>query len=275
MHEPVSDKAKTDAAWYIVALAYAAGEPVHNPVGLKNIVQKTISALGGTPANICAASVGGKAEKTKTFSPDNFVVLMSSPKSGALTISGLRESTAHVDLRLYLRHNPAVDMKYQPPGVLYFVAECGRGALPPITAQEAAHEFLRTCAAELPVLHGGAIAFPNRNQALSEASLIGHDMQGEPEPFVKRWQYDASNSMSLWQKARHVYWLTLLGPALARQAGGAVAANESGALEVMEVAGSLIFAATRNIEDSLDPNFSSKTSQLREWLWPYLIQNSN
>jgi len=256
-----------------VALAYAAGEPVHHTVGLEKIVQETFSALGGTPANICAASVGGRAGKIQTFSPDNFAALVSSPKSGALTISGLQESTAHVDLRLYLRHNPAVAMKYQPPGVLYFVAECGRRALPPITAQEAAREFLRTCAAELPVLHGGAMAFPSRNQALSEASLIGHDMPGEPESFVKRWHYDASNSMSLWQKARHVYWLSLLGPALAQQAGGAVAANASGALEVMDVAGSLIFAATRNIEDSLDPNFSRKTSKLREWLWPYLIQN--
>jgi hypothetical protein len=273
MHEPVSDQAKTGAAWYIVALAYAAGEPVQNTVGLEKIVQETVSALGGTPANICAASVGGKAGKIQTFSPDNFAALLSSPQSGALTISGLRESTAHVDLRLYLRHNPAVAMKYQPPGVLYFVAECGGGALSPKAAQGAAREFLRACAAELQVLHGGAIAFPNRNQALSEASLIGHDMPGEPESFVKRWHYDASNSMSLWQKARHVYWLTLLGPALAQQAGGAVAANASGAVEVMEKAGSLIFAATRNIEDSLDPNFSRKTRKLREWLWPYLIQN--
>lgn len=275
MHEPVRDTAETGATWYIVALAYAAGEPVDNPVGLKKIVQETISALGGTPANICAASVGGKAGKIKTFSPDNFVALVSSPKSGALKISGLRESAAHVDLRLYIRHNPAIAMKYQPPGVLYFVAECGRGALPPLTAQEAAREFLRTCAAELPVLHGGAMAFPNRNQALSEASLIGHDMQGEPESFVKRWHYDASNSMLLWQKARRVYWLSLLGPALAQQAGGAVAAKASGAIEVMEVAGSLVFAATRNIEDSLNPNFSRKTRKLREWLWPYLIQNPN
>lgn len=269
----MSDKAKTGAFWYVVALAYAAGEPVHKPVGLEKIVQETISALDGTPVNICAASVGGGAGKIQTFSADNFAALVSSPKSGALTISGLRESTAHVDLRLYLRHNPAVAMKYQPPGVLYFVAECGTGALSPITAQEAAGEFLRTCATEIPILHGGAMAFPNRNQALAEASLVGHDTPGEPESFVKRWHYDASNSMLLWQKARHVYWLTLLGPALARQAGGAAAANAYGAIEVMEVAGSLIFAATRNIEDSLDPSFSRETSKLREWLWPYLIQN--
>ncbi len=273
MHEPVSDKANTRPAWYIVALAYAAGEPAQNPVGLEKIVQKTISALGETPANICVASAKGKVGKTQTFTPGKFAALLGQPGSGALTISGLKESPAHVDLRLYLRHNPAVAMKYQPPGVLYFVAECGRQALPPKKSQEAAREFLRACAAELSVLHGGIMAFPNRHQALSEASLIGYDVSEEPESFAKRWNYDASNSMSLWQKARHVYWVSLLGPVLAQQAGGAAAVVTAGAVEVTEVAGSLIFAATKNIEDSLDPEFSHKTRRLRNWLWSYLIQN--
>ena len=273
MHEPVSDKAKIGPDWYIVALAYAAGEPVHNPVGLEKLVQKTISALGATPANICAASAKGKVGKTQAFSTGNFAVLLGEPGSGALRISGLKESPAHVDLRLYLRHNPAVAMKYQPPGVLYFVAECGHQSLPPKKSQEAAREFLRACAAELSILHGGIIAFPNRHQALSEASLIGHDVSEEPESFAKRWNYDASNSMSLWQKARHVYWTSLLGPVLAQQVGGAAAAITAGAVEVTEVGGALIFAATGDVEDSLDPDFWRKTRRLREWLWPYLIQN--
>lgn len=273
MREPVSDKTDTRPAWYIVALAYAAREPAHNRVGLERIVQETISALGMTPANICAASTQGKVGKIQTFSPGNFAALLGEPELGALTVFGLKESPAHLDLRLYLRHNAAVAMKYQPPGVLYFVAECGRQALPPKKSQEAAREFLRACATELPVLHGGIMAFPNRSQALSEASLIGSDVSEEPESFAKRWNYDASSSMSLWQKARHVYWITLLGPVLAQYVGGAAAAITAGAIEVTEVAGSLIFAATKDIEDSLDPDFSRKTRKLREWLWSDLIQN--
>lgn len=273
MHESVSDKVNTSATWYIVALVYAAGEPVYNSVGLERIVQKTFSSLDAVPAHIFAASAKGKVGKTQPFSPGTFATLLAEPESGALTISGLKESPAHVDLRLYLRHNPAVAMKYQPPGVLYFVAECGRQALPPRKSQEAAREFLQTCASELSVLHGGIMAFPNRHQALSETSLVGYDVSEEPESFAKRWNYDASNSMSLWQKARHVYWISLLGPVLAEHVGGVAAAITAGAIEVTEVAGSLIFAATKNIEDSLDLDFSRKSRRLREWLWSYLIQN--
>ncbi len=79
--------------------------------------------------------------------------------------------------------------------------------------------------------------------------------------------------MLLWQKARRVYWITLIGPALAQQVVGVPAAITAGAIEVTEVAGSLIFAATKNIEDSLDLDFSHKTHRLRDWLWSYLIQN--
>lgn len=273
MREAVSDNTNTKPAWHIAALAYAAGEPAYNPLGLEKVVQETISALGPTPANICAASVKGRVGKTQTFSPGNLAALIRQPESGALLISGIKESSAHVDLRLYLRHNPAVAMKYQPPGVLYFVAKSGGQALPPNKSQEAARVFLRTCAAELSILHGGIMAFPNRRQALSEVSLIGYDVSEEPDSFAKRWSYDAANSMSLWQKARHVYWITLFGPVLAQQVGGVASAIAAGAVDVTEVAGSLIFAVTKDIEDSLNPDFSGKTRSLRELLGPCLIQN--
>lgn len=256
-----------------MAFAYATGEPAHNSAELIKIVQKTFSALGATPAKVCAASVKGKVGKIQPFSLVNFAEVIDDPSSGALTISGLKESPAHADLRLYLRHNPSVAMNFQPPGVLYFVSECGYHGLTPKKSQEAASEFLRTCAAELSVLHGGITALPNRHQALSEASLIGYEISKQPESFAKRWSYDAGNSMSLWQKARRVYWTTLLGPVLARQVGGAAAAIAAGALDVTEVAGSLMFAATRDVEDSLVPGFSQQTRVLREWLWPCLLQN--
>src|SRR6266851_93353 len=99
MHESVSDKVNTGPAWYIVALVYAADEPVYNSVGLERIVQKIFSSLGAVPANICAASAKGKVGKTQPFSPGTFAGLLAEPGSGALTISGLKESPAHIDLR--------------------------------------------------------------------------------------------------------------------------------------------------------------------------------
>lgn len=263
MHESVSDSA--GSSWYTVALVYAAGEPAHN-LGLDRIVQKTFSTLAAAPAKICAVSVGGRVGRAQIFSSEKFASLAGELHSGALTISGLKGSRAHVDLHLYLRHNPAVALKYQPPGAIYFVVECGRGAV------RAAREFLLACATEIPVLHGGIIASPNRNQALSTASLVGHDLSKEPESFVERWNYEAGKATSLWQKARRVYWVNLLGPALARQVGGIDAALKAAAAGVTEIAGSLIFEASEDIEDSLDPAiFSGKIRRIGEWLRPYLI----
>jgi hypothetical protein len=272
MHKPVNNK--NTPSWYIVSLVYAAGEPIDKPVQLQNIVRKTMGVLSEAPLKMTVASVRGRVGNSQPFSPDNFAMLLADPEAGALRISGLKSSPAHMDLRLYLRHNPGVALKHQPPGVLYFIAECGHEALSLAKSQEAAHEFLHACANGTSVLHGGISAFINHDQARSEASLIGSDVSEQPESFVKRWNYDASNATSLWQKARHLYWTTLLGPSLARQAGGAAAALASGAVLVTEVADSLIFTATESVEDSLDlTNFSRKTRGLREWLWPYLIQN--
>jgi len=272
MHESVN-RDKAGSSWYIMALAYAAGEPGHDPVTLERIAKTTFSALGATPATIRTATPKGKVGKIQAFSEGVLAELLAEPATGALTISGLKQSPAHLHCRLYLRHNPGVALNYQPPGALYLVAECGSRALSPSKSEEASREFLRACAGELAVLHGGIAAFPNLHQARSEASLVGYDISKETGSFARRWNYDASNSVQLWQKARHVYWITLLGPALAKQAGGTTAAIAGGAVEVTDVAGSLIFAATANVQDSLAPDFSRKTYRIRQWLWPYLIQN--
>jgi len=273
MHETMSDKAKIGMTWYVAAFVYAAGEPGDNPVGIEKVMQETISALGAMPRNILRTSTGGKAGRFQRFTLDNCATLIRDPQSVSLTMLSLQKSAAFVNLRLFLRHNPAVLMKFRSPKALYVVMECGGPMLAPTVAQYVAQSFLRTCAAELSVLHGGVAAFPNRNQALSEAALTGIDLSNEPESFERRWDYDARNSRSLWQKARRVFWLNLLGPDLAQKVGGPAAANAAGAMGVEEVQGSLIFAATSNIEDSLDPHFSDKTSKLTEWLWPYLLQN--
>lgn len=67
-----------------------------------------------------------------------------------------------------------------------------------------------------------------KQSKISAVSLIGYDVSEEPDSFVRRWSYDAANSMSLWQKARHVYWITLLGPVLAQQVGNVASTIAAG-----------------------------------------------
>jgi hypothetical protein len=129
------------------------------------------------------------------------------------------------------------------------------------------------CATEIPLLHGGITALPNRNQALSEASLVGHNLSKQPERYARRWNYDAANQTRLWQRLRRVYWLTLLGSELVQQAGGPAAARAAGAANARDVGGSLMIWATEHPEDALHPEFSKRTHKLTKWLWPYLIQN--
>jgi hypothetical protein len=78
--------------------------------------------------------------------------------------------------------------------------------------------------------------------------------------------------MSRGQEARHVYWIALLGPDLAQQVGNADSTIEA-TVDVTEVAGSLIFAVSKDIEESLNPSFSGQPRSLRELPRPCLIQN--
>ena len=81
------------------------------------------------------------------------------------------------------------------------------------------------------------------------------------------------NQTMLWEKARRIYWITVLGPALAKSAGGSEAARNAGANKVVEIGGSLVITATNAIADSLNGDFSTRIRTLRKWLWPHSIQN--
>ncbi len=266
----MSPGASADAAWYAVALVYVAEEPIRAAGRLHAVLRETTSPLGREPASVYPVSARGKVGRARVFSESNVDLLLSKPETGAVRMLGLKQSRAYFDFRWYLRHNPSVEMKYQPPGVLYCIAECGPQALSSTQVVEAAKRFVVACATEMTVLHGGITALPNRNQALAEASLVGVDVAREPESYVRRWSYDAGNQMALWQRARHVYWTTLLGPHLVRQVDPAARCD---AVDVTEVCGSLIVRTTDSIQDSLQSGFSVQTRRLRQWLWPYLIQN--
>jgi len=132
---------------------------------------------------------------------------------------------------------------------------------------------MEDCARELAILHGGITSLQNQWQATMEISGTGINVEDQPARFQARWAYDGRENTELWRKAKRVYSTTILGPKLAEQAGGAAAARAAGALNIVEIGGSVIFNATTEIMDSLSPEFLDETRGVRSWLWPLTIQN--
>lgn len=199
-------------------------------------------SLSEADLEITAATPGGRVDSARPFSTAILGDLVELPAAGALDIHAAHPGGGTLEIHIHLRHNTEVPLSYRPPGAWYLVA--GRQRWPTARLQEASLALLRGCATALPVLHGGATLMPGREQAVSEASLVGIDLARQPEAFVRRWRYDSRNNRLLWEKVRWVYWATLLGPRLAAEAGGAPAARTAGAAETGEIAGSLLVCAT-------------------------------
>jgi hypothetical protein len=257
---------------YLAAMVYVAGEPVARHAAMEDIVQEVLGVLGDPEdLKLQGATAGGGVGAEQAFSMRTLCALLDQSDVGSLTIHGAKADRYTLELRLYVRHDPNVPLIYQAPGVWYLVA--GGPRWPAEQLGDAAVVLLQSCAAELSVLHGGATLLWGREQALSEASLIAVDLARLPEEFVRRWCYDARSERLLGERARRVYWATLLGPRLAAAAGGVTAAQAQGAAQANEIRGSLVMCATSRIADSLSPEFPSHTQNLRRWLWPLLIQN--
>jgi hypothetical protein len=267
---PVS---QSDAVAHLAAMVYMAGEPIAQRAQFLDIVQGVLGALEISEADLglTATTTGGRVDAARSFSIAALGTLLDLPDAGALSVHGAEAGWGTLELHLHLRHNPEVPLSYQPPGVWYLVV--GGPRWPTARLQDAALALLGGCAAALPILHGGATLMAGREQALSEASLVGVDLASQPEEFVRRWRYDSRNDRLLWEKARRVYWATLLGPRLAKEAGGAPAAWAAGAAEAREINGALLLCATPSIADSITSSFPTQLQKLRRWLWPFLIQN--
>jgi hypothetical protein len=84
----------------------------------------------------------------------NFVILVawmaSNPAQWVMTIRGVLGPGGDVKVSLYLRHNPALARKDQPPGVLYITAEYRKEASTGNHLVGAARAFVRSCAESMP-----------------------------------------------------------------------------------------------------------------------------
>lgn len=257
----------------ILAFAHCAGEPIARAAGVRRIVGALVEELGVAPRSVRAVSAGGKPGKKPRFSWDAFEALVGDAQTGSITIEGMARSSSELTISLYLRHNPAVPPQHGKPPVLAFAAGVGQGGADPSRAAGAAVGFLERIAGEMDVLHGAATRSANRWQAMTEFSLTAVMMDEQPVAYRARWEFDARRALNLWQKARRLYPVTLLGPSLAVQAGGAASARAAGALEARAIAGSILVRATSEILDATSPEFLAATASLRRWLWPHTIQN--
>ena len=253
-----------------------ADEPANHTTMLWPALQELMRALGDEPRTMWATSPGGKAGRDRQFSWAGLNALGSDPKTGTVSSTELRAHEAEFDLSIYLRHNPALPADAQPPAAIWMAVELRAGAFALTELVDAAESFLIACATTMPVLHGGVTVLDNVTQARCEVTggTASEAAKQRPE-FQRRREHDwFLNQSALWSKCRRLYFVSLLGPALAARAGGAEAARAAGAIDVREIAGALIFRAIHPPpRDSLDPEFLATTASQRRWLWPCTFQN--
>jgi hypothetical protein len=262
-----------DGSLWAAGMAYVAGEPIEQRDGLLAIIRDVLAVLRPESAEAHTVTVDGKVGDPVAFDLAALAALMERPDAGAVFIDGRGAETGAFHLGLYLRHNPGIRVERQPPGVCRLIAQSGEGSAEIQVVTDAALALVTSCAASLPVLHGGVTLLPSFDRALTEVSLVGIDLSRQPREIAERASFDSREKRRLWKQARRVYWITLLGPDLARKAGGPEAARAAGAADVREIGGSLIIRATESVTDVLDPEFSLRIRGLTRWLWPHIIQN--
>lgn len=229
-----------------------------------------LEAIG--PQTMFVCSPGGRVSRDRKYKWAAVEESVHQPTVGDLSFNTY-EGPAPLTVKVYLRDNPEVDVRFQPPAAIWAAVE---GA--PARLDEVLHSFqvFLMFAASVPgVLHGGTTLLDNLAQAHGEVTGTSTEVAKQPTMFRSRHDHDWwRNTRELRTSCRRLYWTTLLGPALAAAAGGAAAARAAGALDVTEVAGSLIFRAMEGPpRDSLDPEFLAATPRLRRWLWPHTFKN--
>lgn len=233
-------------------------------------LQPLVTAVA--PQTMFTCSPGGRVSRERRFKwglVEDSATMATTGDVALNTYDGDAPST----IKLYLRHNPAIDLRFQPPARLLAAIEgepAGwAGVLPAMKV------FLQFAAAAPGVLHGGITLLDNLAQAAIETTGTSTDIDKQPPGFIRRHEHDwRLNKQELGSSCRRLYWMTLLGPTLATAAGGAAAARAAGAHAVTEVDGSLIIQAMDGPpRDSLDPEFLAATTRLRRWLWPHTFKN--
>jgi hypothetical protein len=224
------------------AFAYVDGEPGDQPDAVKQLV---IEALVGLPTNEFKAQAigpGGNLGRRYRYSEKRLAELGDSKDSGTLYIDKLPEKGAAASVSVYLRHNPEIELRFQPPARLALVLD---SRLP--ESAERVVEFLRRVGNRFDVLHGGAGSEASWDRASSEVSSTA--IGDQPAAFRDRIIFDSGFLTRLRSKARRAYPVTLIGALLAAQLGSGSIASQFPDLDVEELEhGALIKFTTADAE---------------------------
>lgn len=253
------------------AFVYTSDEPASVPVPLRLLLERLLELLPGERLKIASSTVGGRSGRSRKFSWETYDELVRGEKNGDVWVWS-EVGEIHFRVEFYLRHNPQIGPGYGLPGSLALLAEFP-GEEPPDAVTAAARLLLSDGAGIVSPLHGGMSLFPDWEHG--DAEIWGNtvDLDRKPAELRERWSFDSGRKRALWDKARRLYSVTLIGPALAETLGGKAAAENAGALTVEEIAGGMLVRATDTLLSPYDEGFLGKTVTLREWLWPESIQN--
>jgi len=254
---------------YAVSYALLDGEPPRDAA--LAIVKEVLGALEVEPLSLWWTKMNGQQARERAFRWER--VLEVADQAATVMAYGIKRSKAHFFLSAALRHGVrAANPTRSAPPALSLRVQMGE-RVPEERAVAAGQLLLRQSAASLPVLSGGLTCFTDGDVASAEIMFVSVHRPEQPEPVRRRQSIDQSYEGRLWKRARRIYWLTLLGPRLAQELGGAAGARIAGAASVEEIAGSLLVHAGGPFEPDDAPSFRARAAGLRGWLWPRSIQN--
>jgi hypothetical protein len=180
-------------------------------------LQPLVTAVA--PQTMFTCSPGGRVSRGRRFKWAQVEDSASMATTGDIALNTY-DGDAPSTIKLCLRHNPAIDLRFQPPASLFAAIERERpswdGVLPAMLS------FLQFAASAPGVLHGGITLLDNLAQAAIEVTGTSTDIDKQAPGFIRRHEHDwRLNKQELGSSCRRLYWKTLLGPTLATAAGGA------------------------------------------------------
>ena len=127
--------------------------------------------------------------------------------------------------------------------------------------------FLRAIAEHHTVVHGAGIRVPTPSHARTEASLVAVGGVSDSA----RIDFDAMHPHQALQHLRRLYPVTIIGPEIWAALPPLPRLDPMPTIE--DLGNCKVLTAWPELCDPRDPAFLRGTVALREWLWPYTIQN--
>jgi len=235
-----------------------------DPIALARATAGYIDESGLSLNRITASGLKGN---TKKFRSAIFAELCA-----ASTLTGFTLWNEHVDttsLEMHLR-----DFSSSKLDAVLRTHEQRQGhviaATLPLRLTGALRALLLAVAAQNEVAHGFLAGFERYGDAREECMVSGSDPR-DPDPSRRERLRVDERSFHVKYKLRRLYPITIIGPAIWAQLPPMPAFDPMPTVE--ELGDCKIVTAWPELCDPRDPAFLRGTRALREWLWPYTIQN--